>query len=77
MKNEIILKTRKHHSHNFEVKYKVVVSPESLKQVYRKFQKQAREIEQEEKCECVILVNELEDNGEFIQIVDDETLANL
>lgn len=77
MKNEIILKTRKHHSQNFEVKYKVVVNPESLKQVYRKFQKQVREIEQEEKCECVVLVNELEDNGEFIQIVDDETLANL
>ena len=77
MKCEIILKQRPHHHANFEVKYKVVVNPEALKQVYRKFQKQAKELELEERCECVVLVNELDDNGEFEQIIDDETLANL
>ena len=69
MKYEVILKQR--HNHNpYETKYHCIVSEDRLEFVKNRYEQEAKDIEDRiHNCECLVLINKLDDNGEFVDVI--------
>ena len=70
MKYEIILKIKNRGESSYETKYCTVVKAEIWESVFRRYDEEAKVIQQDNRnCECLVLANRLNDNGEFEEVV--------
>ena len=65
MKYEFIFKVKESRSDHFKVKYRCVCEPERYDSVLFAYNK----IDKNQFFDSVILINKLDDNGEFIEVV--------